>query len=80
MDKSKKPLTSSSVTYVVGDVRREKDWLKAGITKTDAIIHLAAKTSVEESFFNPCEYISNNCYGTAVMYNLIAKNKIPSKK
>ena len=55
-----------------GDVRNPAAWEKclAGI---DAVIHLAARTGIGQSMYEPVSYSDTNVLGTAVFYDLLLK-------
>lgn len=67
------------VTFISGDVRNKKDWLKV-ISNQDAIIHLAAETGTGQSMYEIEKYIDVNTKGTAIFLDYLANNKNNVKK
>jgi dTDP-L-rhamnose 4-epimerase len=62
---------------VVGDVRNRQDWEKC-LKDTDIVIHLAARTGIGQSMYEPASYSDTNVNGTAMLYDVLLKN--PSLK
>ncbi|MEM5814510.1 MAG: NAD-dependent epimerase/dehydratase family protein, partial [Candidatus Aenigmatarchaeota archaeon] len=58
---------------VEGDVRNAGAWRKnlAGI---DVVIHLAARTGIGQSMYEPASYSNHNINGTAMLYDVLLKN------
>ncbi|MGC8614088.1 MAG: SDR family NAD(P)-dependent oxidoreductase [Conexivisphaera sp.] len=60
--------------YIDGDVRHEKHWMRA-LEGVDYIVHLAAAVGVGQSFWEARKYVSVNVTGTAILYQILIKNR-----
>ena len=60
--------------YIIGDIRRASDWKKA-LDGVENVIHLAAAVGVGQSFWQPKKYFEVNATGTAILYEILTKNK-----
>lgn len=58
---------------VAGDVRDPAAWKKC-LIGIDAVIHLAARTGIGQSMYEPMSYSDTNVLGTAAFYDLLLKN------
>lgn len=70
---------SPDVEVVKGDVMKIGTWDKA-LEGAEAVVHLAAKISVEQSINQPAKNLMTNSVGTANMYESIMKNKFGIRK
>ncbi len=71
----KKPdYLNNKAEYIIGDVRRAADWKKA-LENVEYVIHLAAAVGVGQSFWQPKKYFEVNATGTAILYEILTKNK-----
>ncbi len=61
---------------VRGDVRFKKDWLRA-LQGVDVVFHFAAYQDQRPDF---SKFFEVNTMGTALLYEIIAENKLPVKK
>ena len=59
--------------FIHGDVCKKADWEKS-LVDQDAIIHLAAETGTGQSMYEIERYIKTNIEGTALLWDIIAKN------
>ena len=64
-----------NINFFRGDIRSLKD-LEKSSKDCNVIIHLAAKSALQETISNPVDCISNNISGTVNIINLCIKNKI----
>lgn len=69
----------NQITFIKGDVRKEKDWRKA-LTGVDIVVHLAAETGTGQSMYEIEKYVSVNIGGTAKLFDLLANEKHSVKK
>ena len=60
--------------YIFGDIRHRKSWLRA-LRDVDGIIHLAATVGTAQSFWEAKKYADVNVSGTALMYEILTKEK-----
>jgi len=58
---------------VEGDVRNADAW-KKNLAGIDVIIHLAARTGIGQSMYEPASYSDHNINGTAMLYDVLLKN------
>ena len=58
---------------VEGDIRSPDAW-KKNLNGIDIIIHLAARTGIGQSMYEPVSYSDTNITGTAVFYDTLIKN------
>ena len=65
--------------FVLGDVT-DREALAPYLKKADAVFHLAAAVGVGQSMYEIGKYVSNNIVGSAVLLELLVKEKIPMKK
>lgn len=65
--------------FIVGDVSKRADWLKA-LENQDAIIHLAAETGTGQSMYEIEKYNNNNIQATAILWDILANQKHSVKK
>lgn len=70
------PWFNKKAEFIKGDVRNRKDWEKA-LKGVSYIFHLAAYMDLFSDFST---YFETNAAGTALMYEVIVKNKLPIKK
>lgn len=71
----KKPdYLNQKAEYIIGDVRKSADWKKA-LENVEYVIHLAAAVGVGQSFWQPKKYMEVNATGTAILYEILTKNK-----
>ncbi|MBF0363028.1 MAG: NAD-dependent epimerase/dehydratase family protein [Oligoflexia bacterium] len=61
--------------FVTGDIRKECD-VDNVLNEAEIVYHLAALTSVEESFYKSELYYENNVYGTHNIVRGMLKNKV----
>lgn len=61
---------NAEAEYILGDVTKKTDWLKA-LRNVDAIIHLVAMVGVGQSMYQPVRYLTANTIGTANMYEVL---------
>ncbi|MBX8632739.1 MAG: NAD-dependent epimerase/dehydratase family protein [Thermoplasmata archaeon] len=66
-------------TYIRGDVRYAKHWIKA-LKGTDSIIHLAGAVGVGQSFWQARKYMDINAGGTATLFEILTKESALRKK
>ena len=69
-------LEGMNIEVVNGDILDRKT-LNLAMKGVDAVIHLAAKKSVEESVQNPFKYYENNFTGTLNVIGAMAAHKVP---
>jgi dTDP-L-rhamnose 4-epimerase len=62
------------VNFIDGSVTSKKDWLKA-LKGQDGIIHLAAETGTGQSMYEIKKYVDVNIGGTALMLDILIKEK-----
>lgn len=62
-----------SVELIRGDVRDESVWISA-LPGHEVVINLAAETGTGQSMYQVRKYAEVNLLGTAVLYDLLAKN------
>jgi len=65
--------------FINGSVTSREDWIKA-LEGQDVIVHLAAETGTGQSMYEISKYTSVNIGGTALMLDLLVKNKGSVKK
>ena len=73
--KSLSKFEKNQIKIIEGDIRNERDTLKA-TKEQDIVIHLAAKISVEESVKNPSETFEINVKGTEKILKSCKKNGV----
>jgi dTDP-L-rhamnose 4-epimerase len=61
-------------TYIVGDIRYRKHWLKA-LKGVDAVIHLAGAVGIGQSFWEAKKYSDVNVGGTAMLYEILTRER-----
>lgn len=59
--------------YIVGDVRFQKDWLKA-LKGVSHVIHLAACVGIGQSFWESRKYNQTNVVGTSNLFELLTRD------
>jgi len=69
----------NKVLFIKGDVRRRDDW-RLALAGQDAVIHLAAETGTGQSMYEIDRYADVNVRGTALMLDLLAREKHQIKK
>jgi len=57
-----------------GDIRFRKHWMKA-LDGVDGIIHLAGAVGISQSFWEAKKYVDVNAGGTAMLYEILTKEK-----
>ncbi len=65
---------NKDATYVRGDIRYAKHWLKA-LKDVDAVIHLAGAVGVGQSFWQARKYMEVNATGTATLFEILTKER-----
>jgi len=70
------PWFNKKAEFIKGDVRNRKDWEKA-LGGVHSVFHLAAYMDIFPDFST---YFQTNAAGTALMYEVIVKNKLSVKK
>ncbi len=70
---SKPSYLNRKAKYIIGDVRYQKDWLKAlkGVTH---VIHLAACVGIGQSFWESRKYNQTNIVGTSTLFELLTRD------
>jgi len=68
-------IEKGNITFIKGDIRNTKTLNKA-LKNADAVMHLAALISVEESIKKPLLYHQVNATGTLKLLKTAAKNKV----
>jgi dTDP-L-rhamnose 4-epimerase len=59
-------------TYIIGDIRFRKHWLRA-LKNVGAVIHLAGSVGIGQSFWEAKKYADVNVGGTAMLYEILTK-------
>lgn len=62
------------VTFIKGDVSKEKDW-KTALINQDVVVHFAAETGTGQSMYEINRYTNVNLVGTSLMLDLLTNNK-----
>lgn len=75
LSNSKKPKSQKNVNFFYGDIRNKKNVYNAS-KGCFSIIHLAAKSALQETIVNPDECVSNNILGTVNVIDCCIKKKI----
>lgn len=65
---------NENAEYIKGDIRHRKAWIDA-LKDVDGIIHLAGSVGIGQSFWEVKKYIDTNVSGTAILYELMTKDK-----
>lgn len=65
--------------YILGDVRYQRDWLKA-LKGVDSVIHLAASVGIGQSFWESRKYLQTNVVGTTTLYELLTRDAALKKR
>ncbi len=69
----KKPdYLNKKAKYILGDIRFQKDWLKA-LKGVEFVIHLAASVGVGQSYWEARKYTGVNIVGTATLFELLTR-------
>ena len=74
LSNSKKPKRQTNIKFFKGDIRNIKK-LNLAANNCKTIIHLAAKSALQETIANPSECVSNNILGTVNVINICIKKK-----
>ena len=72
---SKKPKPQKNIKFFYGDIRNKKE-LNLASKNCKIIIHLAAKSALQETIANPSECVSNNILGTVNVIDLCIRKNI----
>ena len=75
LSNSKKPKSKKNIKFFYGDIRNLKE-LNLASKNCKTIIHLAAKSAIQETISNPSECVSNNILGTVNVIDLCIKKNI----
>jgi len=75
-----KRVFNDKVKYIIGDVRKESDWLLALEESPEIIFHLASETGTGQSMDEINRYVDTNVVGTSIMLDLINSGKYGVKK
>lgn len=67
------------VEFIRGDVRDANAWRHA-LERADAVIHLAAEVGVGQSMYEITRYVDTNTRGTALLWEILAREKTRVKK
>tara|TARA_A100001011_G_scaffold398113_1_gene501405 strand:+ start:4408 stop:5316 length:909 start_codon:yes stop_codon:yes gene_type:complete len=75
LSNSKKPKPDKNIKFYFGDIRNKNNLIKAS-KDCGIIVHLAAKSALQETINNPDECVSNNILGTVNIIDTCIKKKI----
>jgi len=64
---------NANCEVVEGDIRSAEAW-KKNLAGMDVVIHLAARTGIGQSMYEPSSYSDTNINGTAIFYDVLLKN------
>ena len=78
-EKHKPKYLNPKARYIFGDIRKRAAWIKA-LDGVESVIHLAASVGVGQSMYMPLKYLYSNTIGTAILYDILLKNKILRKR
>lgn len=73
------PYLNNKAEFLKGDVTNKKDWQKA-LKNIDAVFHFAAAVGVGQSMYQIERYVKVNCYGTSLLLDILANEKLDVKK
>ena len=74
IDRSSYNFLKDRTRFIKGDVCCREDWQKALVSQS-AIIHLASETGTGQSMYDVEQYVNVNIRGTAILLDILAKEK-----